>query len=568
MIKMSKKRKRRKESIYDDVLFDADRILEDLGEDWEEDFYEGDPENEEVAAAIAAANPFSEMLTTGSDKEKVPEKLLVEKEQSFLNYKPEMDEELTRQKHQERMLEVLENRSNKIVEDADEKKSVRVKKQKSDAGYGFFEIERRVIEKNHIFCHNNELYFFNGRCYSKLNEKVLKAMIAQEMSEEQKNNLFFRRYRNDIMTSIKENASIDLQLNKIEPTQSVVTFRNGNLDLETGQLLKHSPDILTVYEVNANYIEELPYLPTPKWDSYGTSAMEGDSREVMHFLETILGYLLIPGAPAKKFFVFGTAPDSGKSVFGDLATFLLGEENVSGVELHEFQRNFMFSGIAGMVANIGMDLPDEIIQPKAVSRLKSVTGHDKIQMEKKHQQGFKIGVETKFVFGTNAPLKLKKHDAAFYKRMIVVPFMHSVPDEEQNWDLLDELKAERDFIVTKAMRAVMMLRENNYVFPVIEASARLHREWSKTDADIAVDTVEKFVSSWCIRTDDPTDFVTADVLFDCYSDFCDIYEYKTVQRTLFPQLMEKYFPKKRASYTENGVRSQPRGFQFVKLKIA
>jgi len=567
--KKNKKNQITYEGIFCDGLNDHDDIISEISCGLLKDnFCEGGLESYVTAADIAAADPFSINNRKKAADVTGLENVIKMDDDIILKFEP-VRENLTLQKIDDLMEEEQIKEIAKLIgyEPTDESKSVQIKKQKNIVGYGFSEVENRVIENNHIFCHNGDLYYFNDRCYSKLNDKVLLAKITKEMSIEQRNDFNFRRNRSNIMAAIKENDAIDLQINKIKPTKSIITFRNGNLNVETGEFYGHSSDELTVYEVNANYLENVNYLPTPTWNDYVTSAVKGSPKEVMRFINTILGYLLIPGAPAKKFFVFGTAPDSGKSVFGDFLTFLLGDENVSGVELHEFQRNFMFSGIAGMVANVAMDLPDEPVPKKAASRLKSTSGHDKIQMEKKYQDSFKLGIETKFVFGANAPIRLVKYDKAFYNRMVVVPFMNSVPEEEQNWNLLDDLKAERDYIVTKAMRAVMKLRRNNYVFPTIEASTKLHHEWSRSETDIIADTINEFAKDCCLKTDDPSDFITVDELFDNYLDFCMVHNYKAVQRTLFPQLMGKFFPKKRGNYTQDGARNQPRGFNFIKVNI-
>ena len=567
----NKKKKAVYDSLFDDVLIDADEIIAKIQYDaLDGDFCEGGLEDQVTAADIAAADPFVAKSKTSCISETDTDNTIMANGTIFLQCETAMEEDIVIQKFEELLAEEQKSETVKSLPSEVDKvnKTIQTRKQKGIAGYGFSEIENRVIKNNHIFCHNGDLYAFNDRCYSKLNDKVLLSMITREMSLEQRNDFNFRRNRSNIMAAIKENDSIDWQINKIKPEKTIVTFKNGNLDIETGIFFGHSPNILTVYEVDANYLDGSDHLPTPKWNDYILSAVDGKKKEVMGFMNTILGYLLIPGAPAKKFFVFGTAPDSGKSVFGDFLTFLLGDENVSGVELHEFQRNFMFSAIAGKVANVAMDLPDEPVPKKAASRLKSSSGRDKIEMEKKHQNSFKLGVETKFVFGTNSSIKLTKFDKAFYNRMIVVPFMHSVSEEEQNWNLLDELKDERDYIVTKAMKSVMKLRKKNYVFPIIEASTKLHREWSRSEADIVADTVKEFATECCIKTADPLDFITAEALFGYYVDFCDIRGYKGVNRTLFPQLMEQHFPKKRASYMEDGMRSQPRGFNYIKIKAS
>ena len=50
------------------------------------------------------------------------------------------------------------------------------------------------------------------------------------------------------------------------------------------------------------------------------------------------------------------------------------------------------------------------------------------------------------------------------QRIVVVPFLHSIPREEQDRNLLERLKAEKPAIASKALEAYYDLRKNHYKF--------------------------------------------------------------------------------------------------------
>ena len=274
-------------------------------------------------------------------------------------------------------------------------------------------------------------------------------------------------------------------------------------------------------------------------------------------------YLLSPSVSAKKFFVFGTAPDSGKSVVGNLLEALLKTENLSFLPLDEFGGRFNLSVLVGKLLNLCMDLPDRAIPATAVSRIKQLTGRDALTVEKKYQHPFEYSNECKLVFGTNSPIRLTAKNEAFFRRMIVVPFTHSVPEEEQDTDLLEKLLLEKDAIVTKALKAAVKLYREDFKFPTLESSERMLKEWTQ----MGVRSVRVFMEKCCVKTTERSDFVTTETAYQVYIDFCEDHDFKIADIKEFAKMMKEAFPKGRISVTDEFGRMQPRGFHNIKLLI-
>ena len=59
---------------------------------------------------------------------------------------------------------------------------------------------------------------------------------------------------------------------------------------------------------------------------------------------------------------------------------------------------------------------------------------------------------------------------AFFRRILIVPFLYSKPREEQDLQLGQKLWGERDYIFTWAMKGLKRLAQNNFIFCKSQAS--------------------------------------------------------------------------------------------------
>ena len=113
---------------------------------------------------------------------------------------------------------------------------------------------------------------------------------------------------------------------------------------------------------------------------------------------------------------------------------------------------------------ISPDLPACELDPKSASIIKQLTGNDKVSVAVKYKNNAQFRFEGKLILASNYPLLTAKPDDAFMQRAIVVPFLHAVPKDVQDKNLLDHLKAEKPAIATKALDAYFQLRRNHYCF--------------------------------------------------------------------------------------------------------
>ena len=178
----------------------------------------------------------------------------------------------------------------------------------------------------------------------------------------------------------------------------------------------------------------------------------------------VIGYLSTQDHRGKVFVLFQGVPDSRKSVLGNFIRGCVNPEGSISLDLHSFSKNFALADVVGKQLCIDLDLPGGIINERAASFLKKMTGGDLLSTDVKYMSRVSFVNTTKLLFGTNHALYTADVDSAFLRRIVVIPFTKNIPRSEQDLNLLTRLEAERDAVVVKALSAYCVLRENKYIF--------------------------------------------------------------------------------------------------------
>ena len=168
----------------------------------------------------------------------------------------------------------------------------------------------------------------------------------------------------------------------------------------------------------------------------------------------------------------------------------LGSAATCSVSLHEFWNAFVVSQIVGRSLNLAMDVPSGMLDRRAVATIKSLTGHDRVSINRKYQMPFTYDPFVKLLFGCNGNIRLQEDDTAFWNRLVLVPFLYSIPPKEQQADLLEQLWSEREGIVHKAMLALQKVYQNGWKFPSCVEADMLKAEWSGEHIRDIMDFVE------------------------------------------------------------------------------
>ncbi len=112
---------------------------------------------------------------------------------------------------------------------------------------------------------------------------------------------------------------------------------------------------------------------------------------------------------------------NGKSVFLDLATRFVGQDNVCHLSLQRLEADrFSAARLYGKLANICTDLPGERLASSAI--FKAITACDRITAEVKYRDSFEFTPFARLLFSANRLPMSSDASQAFFDRWLIVPF--------------------------------------------------------------------------------------------------------------------------------------------------
>lgn len=383
------------------------------------------------------------------------------------------------------------------------------------------ELENIILMRGTFCIINGMLCAWDEECYTPLNLRTFTNRVRLLLTKEEEDKLSRFNVFKDTYEFMSANEVLKGKFSReaTELSKTMIAFKNGIYIGRDGRFIKTSAMYPILFNVDAHYLGEGD-IDTPVMDSIINYA-SGNNREVLKLFYQSIGYIFSQGIEAKKFFVFATAPDSGKSIIGNFLGKVLKDNNVANISLNDLGARFSLGNIGELALNINMDLPASEIDKKSVQAIKLLTGDPRIQCEEKYVQAKPVIHHCKFLFASNHPIKLKAQDEAFYKRMIVIPFLKSVNEKNKDYDLESKLWDERDAILTKAANAYGELCANNFVFQRCQIAEDMVSSWQGKDKNILL---YRFWGDRCSFSEEAKErFIPTDKVFKIYQAYCESY---------------------------------------------
>lgn len=328
---------------------------------------------------------------------------------------------------------------------------------------------------------------------------------------------------------------INRSVRDINPNPFVMNLKNGLYSLLDGSFSDHDPAYLSTVQIGAAYRPELleePDTGCPIFQAFLHSVLDGPE---IHLLQEIFGYLLIPVNKAQKSFVFVGAPNAGKSTLLAVAQeILLGSDNVSNIPWQGLGDRFNKAELFGKLANIFADLPSKAIDDNGL--FKALTGEDYITAERKNKDPFSFRPYARFLFSCNdIPRNYGDRSEGFFRRLILIRFSRSVPQEQRDAGLREKLAAESDGIFMWSLEGLRRLMRNGYCFTetaVTRAELEKYKMESSSSLSFAFGFLEADSSATAVR----------DEVYERYKEFCNDSGFKNLSQTMFNRDIEAQFP--------------------------
>ena len=235
--------------------------------------------------------------------------------------------------------------------------------------------------------------------------------------------------------------------------RKLLAVKNGVIDLNSFEFEEHSwqnfllSTIPVEYDPNATCPAIEEFLAQIVW------------KEDVELLLAMIGYCLYPGYPFHKAFILLGSGRNGKSTLIALIRALLGEDNVSEVNLQEFSSDrYAAAALYGKMANLASDLPVRTVSD--LGYFKALTsGVDRIRAQLKYKNGFKFKNRAKMIFSCNQAPRLSEDDSAIWSRLVLINFPNKFKGKDADTDLINKLckREELQGLLVKALVALQKL---------------------------------------------------------------------------------------------------------------
>lgn len=257
----------------------------------------------------------------------------------------------------------------------------------------------------HVVKINNQLHIYQNGIY--VEDENLGTVMRENIPNIKKNQ------KTEVLDCLR-----DITECKTQADARYIAFRNGVLDIVTGQMQPFSSDLVITNQIPWDYN---PEAYSELADDTLNKLACGDPA-VRSLLEECIGYCFYRANDYKKSFMLTGKGNNGKSTFLDCVKAILGDGNISALDLKELGDRFSTSMMFGKLANIGDDISDDFLQGSQVAIFKKVVSGNRIKAERKGQDPFEFNPYVKLLFSANDIPRMKDKTGAVLNRLVIIPF--------------------------------------------------------------------------------------------------------------------------------------------------
>lgn len=333
---------------------------------------------------------------------------------------------------------------------------------------------------------------------------------------------------------------------------NVLVFKNRALNPVTGEVLDFNPRHYARSKINFDYDKE---ATCQKWlkfleDIFGNDA---DYEDKVKLLQEFMGLSLTNIVEFQQMIMLYGAGSNGKSVILKVLAELVGDGNVSHLALKDFSNRFALVKLNSKLVNIDADVDHDAMRTEG--RFKSIVAGDEITVEEKHLPSFKFKPYAKLWIAANVLPKVTNNSFGYYRRINILTFNRVFDKNEQNRELVNELKSELSGILNWALIGLTrLLKNNNFTMPASSLEAIKTYECDNNSTKMFFNEKLELVNS----TESPKERIKKKVLYDLFMQF--------VSENNFARIDSARFGKELVALGVKDGKSGSERFYYVKVR--
>ncbi|MFF4408100.1 phage/plasmid primase, P4 family [Streptomyces sp. NPDC001404] len=285
-----------------------------------------------------------------------------------------------------------------------------------------------------------------------------------------------------LLTELRSVPSVHVEATEFDNRPDLLAFRNGVVDLRTGELRPHDMRDMLTYVLDIDYD---PAAKCPRWERF-LEEIFPNMVEMPAYMRRLIGYGITGHTSEQSFAILWGQGANGKSVFVDVLTSV-------------FRAITKTTGFATFEAKSGSGIPNDIAAlrgsrlvmasegesgvPMSEAILKRVTGKDMVQARFLHKEFFEFRPSFLLLLASNHKPKFKSQDNGLWRRIKMVPFLRTFAPEERDHELDKRLLTEAAGIAAWAVRGAGEWYRDGLGDPTV--ILRASREYRETSDQLA-----------------------------------------------------------------------------------
>ena len=373
-----------------------------------------------------------------------------------------------------------------------------------------------------------------------------------------------KKSRENVNKIVEDLTSLSLNLDEIkshEPRR-VINLLNGTIFISKNGIItfkdKHDYKDAATNILKFNYDTS---AKCPKWNKFLRDIMsdEDDMKTLMEFI----GYCFLPSHEFESFlFLYGKSGANGKSVILDTIRNFFGEDNVSSLQLQQFEGH-QLCALTNKLLNIGSEIDKNGTDKGQLANLKAIVStKDAITINPKNEEPYSLlpNEKPKLAFAGNEKPK-SGIDNGVFRRMLLIVFDKEVKDGQKIRGLSDRFNDELAGIFNMALAGLKcLIKQNKFT-----RSKRMQTELEEYKD--SVNPLRTFVKDVIIA--DPDYFVPSAPLYKVYLAYMNDKGGKPIAQKNFSQALRDEltlagiscsYGQKRMTLNYAGIGDRPRCF--------
>ncbi|MDP2859298.1 MAG: phage/plasmid primase, P4 family [Bacillota bacterium] len=235
----------------------------------------------------------------------------------------------------------------------------------------------------------------------------------------------------------------------------LLNVKNGTVHLRTGELKPHRRQDLITKLAPVQYD---PHAPRPAWDTFLKRVTSGD-KGLAAYLQRAAGYALTGDTSEQVLFLLHGSGANGKSTFLSALGHVLGDyARQMPAETLLLKRNNSIPSDLAALRGARFVAAQEVEDGRrlAESLVKQLTGGDKVAARFLFAEWFEFVPTCKIFLAANHRPRIMGTDLAIWRRVKLLPFTVTIPEDERDPHMPDRLKAEGPGILAWAVEGCLL----------------------------------------------------------------------------------------------------------------